>query len=520
MTTINSISVKPPHHVDQPRRSGRELTRRVCDKRGSNGGFGRRCGMNRVQIATLTGRFDALYGAMTTALFSWVLQADPEHLIILVSYQFTFSPSGIPMRGSLTAPRLLTLISFLLLMAVCSYWALQILAPRPAIAPSASIGDNAAAPNLAPAADAVRLAASGHRVRRRPPATSRSAALLEAGPRRGDPVGGRQARHGLRRRRVRHRRHHGQVHRHGQGGARPARTAGRTQDAGPGVDRRILERCRQAAAQSDGGSIPPVPVRTATPTSAPRPPPLPRTAFQPPQPPQQQESSSRSSNSSSSSSSSTSSSSSIQQQQPAGAAGAATPTASSRRKNNPRRTARRDRDAPAVGAVDSAAARPLCGPQPPTYAALLLSPVHRPFPIRPPDAGFFRLAVRHQPRETAEAECPTRSAQMITFKNLTLRRGVKVVLQAASATINPGEKVGLVGRNGAGKSSLFALLTGELHADARRLRDAAGLAAAGRHFPGGAVDAGNGRQRDRFRDGRRHPAAGGAAGACRGGSGP
>jgi ATP-binding cassette subfamily F protein 3 len=55
---------------------------------------------------------------------------------------------------------------------------------------------------------------------------------------------------------------------------------------------------------------------------------------------------------------------------------------------------------------------------------------------------------------------------MITLRDLTLRRGVKVVLQGASVTINPGEKVGLVGRNGAGKSSLFALLAGRLHADA------------------------------------------------------
>ncbi len=55
------------------------------------------------------------------------------------------------MRGSLTAARLLTLLLFLLLIAICSYWALQILAPRPAIAPSASIGDAAAAPNLEPA---------------------------------------------------------------------------------------------------------------------------------------------------------------------------------------------------------------------------------------------------------------------------------------------------------------------------------------------------------------------------------
>jgi ATP-binding cassette, subfamily F, member 3 len=55
---------------------------------------------------------------------------------------------------------------------------------------------------------------------------------------------------------------------------------------------------------------------------------------------------------------------------------------------------------------------------------------------------------------------------MITLKNVTLRRGVKVLLESASVTLNPGEKVGLVGRNGAGKSSLFALLSGKLHEDA------------------------------------------------------
>lgn len=54
---------------------------------------------------------------------------------------------------------------------------------------------------------------------------------------------------------------------------------------------------------------------------------------------------------------------------------------------------------------------------------------------------------------------------MITLKNVTLRRGTKVVLDSVSATINPGENVGLVGRNGAGKSSLFALLSRKLTED-------------------------------------------------------
>ena len=55
---------------------------------------------------------------------------------------------------------------------------------------------------------------------------------------------------------------------------------------------------------------------------------------------------------------------------------------------------------------------------------------------------------------------------MITLKNVTLRRSAKVLLDSTSVTLNPGEKVGLVGRNGAGKSSLFALLNGTLHEDA------------------------------------------------------
>ena len=54
---------------------------------------------------------------------------------------------------------------------------------------------------------------------------------------------------------------------------------------------------------------------------------------------------------------------------------------------------------------------------------------------------------------------------MITLRDITLRRGVKVVLEGASVVLQPGEKVGLIGRNGAGKSSLFALLTHRLSAD-------------------------------------------------------
>jgi ATP-binding cassette, subfamily F, member 3 len=54
---------------------------------------------------------------------------------------------------------------------------------------------------------------------------------------------------------------------------------------------------------------------------------------------------------------------------------------------------------------------------------------------------------------------------MIRFSRLTLRRGAKTLLEGADAALNPGDKIGLIGANGSGKSSLFAVLRGELHAD-------------------------------------------------------
>ncbi len=54
---------------------------------------------------------------------------------------------------------------------------------------------------------------------------------------------------------------------------------------------------------------------------------------------------------------------------------------------------------------------------------------------------------------------------MIQFKNITIARGVKVLIEKASLQLHTGHKVGLTGANGTGKSSLFAMLRGELHAD-------------------------------------------------------
>ncbi|MCC7412378.1 MAG: ATP-binding cassette domain-containing protein [Gammaproteobacteria bacterium] len=54
---------------------------------------------------------------------------------------------------------------------------------------------------------------------------------------------------------------------------------------------------------------------------------------------------------------------------------------------------------------------------------------------------------------------------MLNFENVALRRGNRVLFSGASFTIHPHWKVGITGANGCGKSSLLALLRGELGAD-------------------------------------------------------
>jgi ATP-binding cassette subfamily F protein 3 len=54
---------------------------------------------------------------------------------------------------------------------------------------------------------------------------------------------------------------------------------------------------------------------------------------------------------------------------------------------------------------------------------------------------------------------------MINLRKLSLRRGAKPLLDGADATLHAGQHIGLIGANGCGKSTLFALLRGQLHAD-------------------------------------------------------
>mgnify|MGYP003653311941 CR=1 FL=1 len=55
---------------------------------------------------------------------------------------------------------------------------------------------------------------------------------------------------------------------------------------------------------------------------------------------------------------------------------------------------------------------------------------------------------------------------MIILRDIALRRGSKLLLQDANVTIQPGQRLALIGANGCGKSSLFALLVGEMGPDA------------------------------------------------------
>ncbi|WP_286241007.1 ATP-binding cassette domain-containing protein [Neptuniibacter halophilus] len=64
---------------------------------------------------------------------------------------------------------------------------------------------------------------------------------------------------------------------------------------------------------------------------------------------------------------------------------------------------------------------------------------------------------------------------MIQFQQVSLQRGHNQLLEQADLTLHSGWKVGLVGANGAGKSSLFKLILGELHCDSGDLDLPGGL---------------------------------------------
>jgi ATP-binding cassette, subfamily F, member 3 len=64
---------------------------------------------------------------------------------------------------------------------------------------------------------------------------------------------------------------------------------------------------------------------------------------------------------------------------------------------------------------------------------------------------------------------------VLSARDLTLRRGPEPLIEQAEFTVFRGDKVGLTGANGSGKSSLFAAILGELHADRGDIDRPAGL---------------------------------------------
>jgi len=82
---------------------------------------------------------------------------------------------------------------------------------------------------------------------------------------------------------------------------------------------------------------------------------------------------------------------------------------------------------------------------------------------------------------------------MLALTNISLRRGRKILIEGASFQIHAGQRMGVIGANGCGKSSLFAMLMGELEPDDGELAidpkdEIAHVAQESPHGSGSAVD--------------------------------
>src|SRR3569832_888267 len=66
---------------------------------------------------------------------------------------------------------------------------------------------------------------------------------------------------------------------------------------------------------------------------------------------------------------------------------------------------------------------------------------------------------------------------LVSVENLAIAFGKKVVLDGESFAVQPGDKIGLVGPNGTGKSTLLRILAGEREADAGQVFYARGVRA-------------------------------------------
>ena len=86
-------------------------------------------------------------------------------------------------------------------------------------------------------------------------------------------------------------------------------------------------------------------------------------------------------------------------------------------------------------------------------------------PLKPGESIAERGAFPPRGARKAAYNRGPSDAPMISIRNAILARGAKRLLDGASATIHTGMRVGVVGANGTGKSTLFAALRGELHTE-------------------------------------------------------
>ncbi len=72
---------------------------------------------------------------------------------------------------------------------------------------------------------------------------------------------------------------------------------------------------------------------------------------------------------------------------------------------------------------------------------------------------------RPDPYCRAASCAPTRLMSLLRFDEISLDFGELIILREAGFSVETGERVCLIGRNGAGKSTTLKLITGEIEAD-------------------------------------------------------
>src|SRR5438034_4793035 len=72
---------------------------------------------------------------------------------------------------------------------------------------------------------------------------------------------------------------------------------------------------------------------------------------------------------------------------------------------------------------------------------------------------------QRRPRLSNRSRISTPRLRMISLTHISKQYGRQILFVEASFQLNPGEKVGLVGPNGSGKTTVFRLIVGEEEPD-------------------------------------------------------